>query len=214
MGHDIDNLPASIRRLVGKICRSGPRSIGHKLPYLRELELNYFELDTLHLSELLELSSPPGLTGQSLVSDLSIDFFGEDSCERTKPLEFYGLYGCFRELNALLAMLSQKSLALQVLRLRFQERKLIKFIEYALISSTPFNERMVDIVDGCSSLKRIELPIELDPAQHEAFDDTQWVRSCRKRGIEIWAFFEPHRQFLTTGVLEPLTSLRQCASSS
>lgn len=184
-----EQLPTSIRRLCGNIWYWRFQPISDRLLNLQQLELNYHRNDYMveSLTELLALSSPCGTTGQSVISEISFDFAKTGALTWASP-EFCELTGNFSHLSQLLAIISHSCPALQVLRLRSPRHKADETsqVESSPSGSTAFSDRIVDIVNGCPSLKRIELPVRVASAQCQDYRAMPWLEHCRGRGVEVW----------------------------
>lgn len=184
----LDQLPASIQRLCGTFYLMSPPPMNYRLLNLRQLELLYNRALLIEcLIELLESSSPSGTTGRSVVSEISIAFDESVAPPWVGP-EFCELTGYFSYLGQLLVVLSQNCPALQVLRLQVLRRKSneVSQGESFPSSSTALGDRIVDIVNGCPSLERIELPVRVASAQCQNYQAMPWLEHCRSRGVEVW----------------------------
>lgn len=167
------SLPVGIKRLRGRLLMGVVQPDDRRLLEVEQLDISYQDPNLWYdwhaqecLHRLLEKSSPIGSLGESVVSEISLDLMN---------------------MGMLLPIIALRCPALRVLRFHFRRSRQNPVDESVdLPDVTGYGNRMEHLMDQCSALERIELPVGGKATWYQAILAAPWVRRCQTQDIEIW----------------------------
>lgn len=169
------SLPVSLRRLRGHLQLGTVQSDDQRLLKLEQLDIShlgwYGREAQECLAELLENSSPIGSSRASVVSEIGLDLMN---------------------MGTFLHVIACRCPALQVLRLHFRRPKTdVVDGPIDLPDITAYRDDIESLIDRCSALRRIELPVGGKAAWYQVILAAPWMRNCQAQDIEVWCCSDP-----------------------